>query len=81
VTLSAASGTVDTMTRSAGGPAELLMLSGVSARCADCGDERVFVPTGDSGAHGEFCCTGCDAAVFLMAVVGPVPHRDASRVA
>ena len=62
------------------------MLSGITAVCADCGDERVFVPTGDSydgpdGAPGEYCCTSCDAAVFLMAVVVPTVHRGTSRVA
>ena len=55
----------------------LLMLSGVSARCADCGDECVFVPV-DAHAQ-EWCCTSCDAAVFLLPVVDTVLH--ASRVA
>ena len=50
----------------------LLMLSGVSARCADCGDECVFVPV-DAHAH-EWCCTSCDAAVFLLPVVDTVLH-------
>lgn len=56
----------------------LLMLSGVSARCADCGDECVFVPV-DAHAH-EWCCTSCDAAVFLLPAVDAVPLH-ASRVA
>jgi ribosomal protein S27E len=43
---------------------ELLMLQGVWAQCADCGSEQVFLPI----AAGEFCCTGCDAAVFLLEV-------------
>jgi hypothetical protein len=55
----------------------LLMLSGVSARCAECGDECVFVPV-DAHSH-EWCCTRCDAAVFLLPVVDTVLH--ASRVA
>lgn len=51
------------------------MLSGVTALCADCGDERIFVPVDDPGADGgaagwEFCCTSCDAAVFLIEVLG-----------
>lgn len=61
-------------------PSELLLLSGVTAVCADCGDERVFVPGGD-GAPGEYCCTTCDAAVFLMPVAAPGVHRGAGRVA
>jgi hypothetical protein len=53
---------------------ELLMLHGVSAVCADCGDERIFVPV-DDPAHGAsaYCCTGCDAAFFL-----PLPAPPAS---
>ncbi len=54
------------------------MLHGVVAACADCGDERVFVPT--STDPGEFCCTACDAAVFLLAAVQPAGHAR-SRVA
>jgi hypothetical protein len=46
--------------------ADLLMLSAVLATCADCAAERVFVPVEDAGPEGEFCCTTCDAAVFLM---------------
>ena len=61
-------------------PSDLLMLSGVAATCADCGDERVFVPV-ESGGPGEFCCTSCDAAVFLLVAVGPERRGSASRVA
>jgi hypothetical protein len=59
------------------------MLSGVTALCADCDEVRVFVPTRDAvdGAPGEFCCTTCDAAVFLMAVVAPAGHGGARGVA
>jgi hypothetical protein len=59
-------------------PSDVLMLHGVVATCADCGDERVFVPT--STDPGEFCCTACDAAVFLLAAVQPA-GRARSRVA
>jgi len=45
----------------------LLMLHGVTASCADCGGQRVFVPVDDPGS-GAYCCTSCDAAVFLVAV-------------
>jgi hypothetical protein len=43
----------------------LLMTHGVTATCADCGDERLFVPVEEASWAGEFCCTSCDAAVFL----------------
>jgi hypothetical protein len=59
-------------------PGDVLMLSGVVATCADCGGERVFVPT--SAEPGDYCCTACDAAVFLLAVVQPA-SRGRSRVA
>ena len=55
------------------------MLSGVVATCADCGDERVFVPT--AAESGEYCCTSCDAAVFLLTVVQPASCGSGSRVA
>ena len=41
---------------------ELLMTSGTTAYCADCGDDRMFVMV----AEGEHCCTTCDAAVFEL---------------
>ncbi len=45
------------------------MLHGTVARCPDCGDERVLVPV-----HGdEFCCTTCDAAVFVLDAVAGSP--------
>ncbi len=61
--------------------ADLLMLSGVAATCADCGDERIFVPVDDPSTPGEFCCTACDAAVFLLTLADPAHGRAASRVA
>jgi endogenous inhibitor of DNA gyrase (YacG/DUF329 family) len=54
------------MADAASDPSDVLMLHGVAATCADCGDERVFVPTSDDTR--EFCCTACDAAVFLLSV-------------
>ena len=60
--------------------AERLMLTGVSAVCTDCGDERILLPVDHFGTGGEFCCTSCDAAVFLVAVPGP-DRRRATRVA
>ena len=60
---------------------QLLMLSGVAATCADCGDERLFVPVDDDAPVGEYCCTTCDAAVFLVWVVDPAWREAAGRVA
>jgi DNA-directed RNA polymerase subunit RPC12/RpoP len=65
--------------------ADLLMLRGVAVVCADCGDERVFVPV-DVDASGalsmEYCCTSCDAAVFLSSIHDGVRHRpQATRAA
>ncbi len=59
---------------------DLLMLSGVAVDCVDCGDERVFVPVDDAGP-GAYCCTSCDAGVFLLPVVDPALHRGSTRVA
>ena len=59
---------------------ELLMLTAVTATCRDCGDERIFLPVEDASGAGEFCCTSCDAAVFLL-VAGPSARRPRSRVA
>jgi hypothetical protein len=63
--LSAGCGTVEVMENKA----DLLMLRGVLAGCADCGDERVFVPADLGDPAGEYCCTSCDAAVFLVTVL------------
>ena len=47
------------------------MLSGVVAFCAECGDEGLFVAVGEGCDFDgcEFCCTRCDAAVFLLEVL------------
>ena len=68
------------MTTTTASRADLLMLSAVLATCADCAAERVFVPVEDTALDGEFCCTSCDAAVFLLPTT---PHvlRRTSRAA
>jgi hypothetical protein len=53
---------------------DLLMLRGVSATCTQCAGEAIFVPV-EGGSPGEFCCTSCDAAVFLSLVL-PARERD-----
>jgi hypothetical protein len=60
---------------------DLLMRTGVTATCADCGDQRIFVPVEEGSTPGEFCCTGCDAAVFLMSVLEPAGQGRPRRVA
>jgi hypothetical protein len=56
-----------------------LMLGGVVAFCAECGDEGFFVPVDDGCAVDgcEYCCTRCDAAVFLLEVLDNTgaPHH------
>ncbi|HET6653338.1 MAG TPA: hypothetical protein VFH10_11905 [Nocardioides sp.] len=47
---------------------EVLMLHATVARCPDCADECVLLPT--DGFDG-FCCTSCDAAVFLLEAPQP----------
>jgi hypothetical protein len=59
---------------------ELLMLTAVTATCTDCGGERIFLPVDDVSSGGEFCCTSCDAAVFLLLHVGAAAASD-QRVA
>jgi hypothetical protein len=54
---------------------EMLLLSGVTRLCPDCGDERIFVPVYAATAEGptpacdfdgcEFCCTSCGAALLV----------------
>jgi hypothetical protein len=66
--------------------ADLLMLRGVVVLCADCGDETVFVPidedlSGPPSASTEYCCTSCDAAVFLFDDGARRRRRAAARVA
>ena len=56
--LSADAVTVEAMETS-----EVLMLRGTVAWCPDCGDERMLLPT---DALDGFCCTSCDAAVFVL---------------
>jgi hypothetical protein len=56
---------------------ELLMLTAVTATCTDCGGDRIFVPVDDVATSGEFCCTSCDAAIFLL--VTPASRRRRGR--
>jgi len=57
-----------------GNKSDLLMRGGVLAFCAECDDERLFLPVCDECASDgcEFCCTTCDAAVFLLDVLDDV---------
>ena len=78
--LSVGSVSVVLMSEQAEKMSNLLMVSGVVALCADCGDERLLVPA-DDGPTGAYCCTSCDAAVFLVSMVGPARRSAISRVA
>ena len=55
------------------------MLTGVVAFCGECGDEGLFVAVDEGCAVDgcEYCCTRCDAAVFLLEVLENtgVPHH------
>lgn len=56
--------------------AELLMLEGVVAECAECDGDRIFLPVDEhcGGGACEFCCTICGAAVLidpLLSYTGP----------
>lgn len=61
---------------------DTLMRTGVVAFCPDCGDEGLFVAAEEDCATDgcEFCCTRCDAAVFLLEVLDNT-GRASSRVA
>ena len=56
----------------------MLMLRGTVGWCPDCGDERVLLPT---DGHDDFCCTSCDAAVFVLAAGHGGPHHLVERLA
>ena len=45
---------------------ELLMVKGIVRPCADCSDERIFMPVDECDSDAcEFCCTSCGAAVMI----------------
>ena len=45
---------------------ELLMVKGIVRNCADCSDERIFMPVDEcDGDACEFCCTSCGAAIMI----------------
>ena len=52
---------------------EILMLTGVSGFCHDCGDLRLLVAADDDGF--AYCCTDCDAAVLLLEVAATPLHE------
>jgi hypothetical protein len=75
--LSALRGTVRAMETTA----ELMLVTGVLARCGDCAGEQILMPTDDTG---QYCCTVCDAAVLLWDVAVTVrdhPGHGSVRVA
>jgi hypothetical protein len=58
--------------------ADLMLLTGVLARCGDCASEQILMPVDGSG---EYCCTVCDAAVVLWDVVEAGHEARARQVA
>lgn len=54
--------------------ADLMLVTGVLARCGDCAGEQILMPADDTG---EYCCTVCDAAVLLWDVVVTAPAHGA----
>jgi hypothetical protein len=58
--------------------ADLMLLTGVLARCCDCASEQILMPVDGSG---EYCCTVCDAAVVLWDVVAASTETQRRRVA
>jgi hypothetical protein len=62
---------------------ELLMTHGTTAHCHECGETTLFVPVDENADLGwcEFCCTGCDSAVFLLDLVETGHRRPSSAVA
>lgn len=61
-------------------PAELLMLTSVVHRCADCEDDRVFIAV-ETEALYEFACTDCGAAVVIDPAFGAESARSHRNVA
>ena len=72
--LSALRGTVTAMETTA----DLMLVTGVLARCGDCASEQILMPVDDTG---EYCCTVCDAAVLVWDVAVSLREDDSRRVA
>ena len=51
---------------------DALLLDAVQAWCDECQGERILVPAPDEAGVGGYCCTVCDAAVFVMWTLGDV---------
>jgi hypothetical protein len=49
---------------------DALLLDAVQAWCDECQGERILVPAPDETGAGGYCCTVCDAAVFVMWTMG-----------
>jgi uncharacterized protein (DUF983 family) len=62
-------------------PDVLLMLSGVSHRCPDCADDRLFLPADDLDDLGAFCCAVCGAAVLIDVIAVDGDHDRLPRTA
>jgi predicted RNA-binding Zn-ribbon protein involved in translation (DUF1610 family) len=61
-------------------PDVMLVLSGVSRMCPDCGEQAVFVPADpDDAVAGACCCTSCGAALLIDTEETTPPEAKASR--
>ena len=49
---------------------DALLLDAVQAWCDECQGERILVPAPDEAGVGGYCCSVCDAAVFVMSTLG-----------
>ena len=58
--------------------ADLMLMTGVLARCGDCASEQILMPVDDTG---EYCCTVCDAAVLVWDVAVTVREDETRSVA
>lgn len=58
--------------------ADLMLVTGVLARCGDCASEQILMPVDDTG---EYCCTVCDAAVLIWDVAVSLREDDPRQVA
>ncbi len=72
------------MTTAHADAADNLMLTGIVLFCPDCTEDRIFVvPDCGDGLDdcGDYCCTGCGAAVSVATGLLSVPTARSTRVA
>lgn len=60
---------------------DVLLLDGVQAWCDECGGVRILLPAANDDGLSGYCCTACDAAVFLALDDAGVPEHQRHRTA